>query len=99
MTYLVTGGAGFIGSRVVRDLVRMGEKVVVYDWFPERTALERVLAPQEIEDSVKIVQGDVTDYSQLIRALRDNEVEKVIHLAAIMLLEINRNPLLGVKMF
>jgi len=97
MTYLVTGGAGFIGSHVVRDLVREGEQVVVYDWFPERSALSRLLSEEEIKSSVKIVHGDVTNFSQLIRSLQENNVEKVIHMAAIMLLEFNANPLLGVR--
>jgi UDP-glucose 4-epimerase len=97
MTYLVTGGAGFIGSHVVRDLVREGEQVVVYDWFPERIGLERLLTEEEIESSVKIVHGDVTNFSQLIGTLQENNVEKVIHMAALMLHEVNANPLLGVK--
>lgn len=97
MTYLVTGGAGFIGSRIVRDLVREGEQVVVYDWFPERSGLERLLSEEEIKSNVKIVQGDVTNFSQLIRTLQESNVEKVIHMAALMLLEVNANPLLGVK--
>ena len=86
MTYLVTGGAGFIGSRVVRDLVRDGEKVVIYDWFPETANLERVLNTGEIEANVKIVQGDVTDYSHLLRTINDNKIVKIIHMAAMMLL-------------
>ncbi|MFC1942705.1 NAD-dependent epimerase/dehydratase family protein [Chloroflexota bacterium] len=97
MTYCVTGGTGFIGSRIVRNLVREGEQVVVYDWFPERIVLERLLSEEEIQNQVKIVQGDVTNFSQLIRTLKDNNIEKIIHMAAIMLLEINANPLQGVK--
>ena len=49
MKYLITGGTGFIGSRVTRDLVREGELVVVYDCAPERTILERLLTKNEIE--------------------------------------------------
>lgn len=97
MTYMVTGGAGFIGSRVVRDLVRQKEQVVVYDWFPERTVLERLLGEEEIQSQVKMVQGDVTDFAHLIRTLQENSVEEVIHMAAVMLLEMNANPLLGVR--
>lgn len=97
MAYLVTGGAGFIGSHVVRDLVHEGEQVVVYDWFPARSGLERLLSEEEIKNSVKIVHGDVTDFSHLIRTLKENNIEKVIHMAALMLLEVNANPLLGVK--
>jgi nucleoside-diphosphate-sugar epimerase len=65
MSYLVTGGTGFIGSRVVRDLVREGEEVVVYDWCPERIMLERFLTAEEIASKVKIVQGDVTNFAHL----------------------------------
>ena len=97
MTYLVTGGAGFIGSRVVRDLVREGEQVVVYDWFPETDGLERLLDREEIETRVRIVHGDVTDYPHLVRTIRDNDIETIVHMAAMMLLEVNANPLRGVR--
>ena len=97
MTYLVTGGAGFIGSHVVRDLVREGERVIVYDNYPRTGLLEQLLNRDEIENHVKIVHGDVTDYSLLLKTLRDNEVVKVIHLAAVMILEFNANPLMGVR--
>ena len=97
MTYLVTGGAGFIGSRVVRDLVRDGEQVVVFDWFPETDNLDRVLNEDEIENNIKIVHGDVTDYSHLLRTIKDNDVGKIVHMAAMMLLEVNANPLRGVR--
>jgi nucleoside-diphosphate-sugar epimerase len=97
MTYLVTGGAGFIGSRVVRDLVREGEKVIVYDSFPRRNTLELALDAGEIDSNVKLIQGDVTDYAHLIKTLKENGVDTIIHLAAIMILEFQADPLLGVK--
>jgi nucleoside-diphosphate-sugar epimerase len=97
MTYLVTGGTGFIGSRVVRDLVREGESVVVYDWIPEYTILERLLTKDEIKNKVKIVRGDVTDFAHLISTIKQNNVEKIVHLAALLLHDVNANPLLAVK--
>jgi UDP-glucose 4-epimerase len=97
MTYLITGGAGFIGSHVVRDLVRGGEKVVVYDVFPHRNTLELVLDRDEIDNNIKIVQGDVTDYAHLLKVLQENKIDTIIHLAAVMILEFQADPLLGVK--
>jgi UDP-glucose 4-epimerase len=97
MTYLVTGGAGFIGSYVVRDLVREGEKAVVYDCFPRPDTLKLTLGQDEIEKNVKMVQGDVTDFALLVKTIKDNEIDRIIHLAAVMILEFNANPLLGVK--
>jgi nucleoside-diphosphate-sugar epimerase len=97
MTYLITGGTGFIGSRVVRDLVRDGESVVIYDWSPEIIMLERLLTSEEIKNKVKIVRGDVTDFAHLISTIKQNNVEKVVHLAALLLHDVNANPFLAVK--
>jgi UDP-glucose 4-epimerase len=97
MTCIVTGGCGFIGSRIVRNLVREGEQVLAYDWFPAKSNLLRVLTQEELQAKVKIVQGDVTDYSTLIRSMKENNVDKVIHMAGILIHEMNANPLLGIK--
>jgi UDP-glucose 4-epimerase len=97
MTFLVTGGTGFIGSRVVRDLVGDGQQVVVYDWTPDRTMLEHFLNRAEIENNVKIIQGDVTDFAHLIGVIKQHNVEKIVHTAALLLHDVNANPLLAVK--
>ena len=97
MTYLVTGGAGFIGTRVVRDLVRQNEQVIVYDWYPDRTTLERLLTREEIENKVKIVQGDVTNFARLFDIIKQNNVDKIVHLAALLLHDVNASPLQGLK--
>jgi UDP-glucose 4-epimerase len=97
MTYLVTGGTGFIGSRIVRDLVRNDEDVVVLDWYPEKIALQRILNEEEIEGKVKLIQGDVADYSHLIRIIKQFNIEKIVHTAALLLHDVNSNPLLAVK--
>ena len=89
MTYLVTGGTGFIGSRIVRNLVREGEQVIVYDWNPERIALTRLLSAEEINKNVKIIQGDVADYAHLTGVIKQYNCEKVAHLAALLLHDVN----------
>ena len=97
MAYLVTGGTGLIGSRIVRDLVREGDQAVVYDWLPARSSLERLMSEEEINSIVKIVQGDVTDSPLIFRTIKENNVEKIIHTAALLTLEANENPLSAVK--
>jgi len=97
MTYLVTGGTGLIGSRIVRDLVREGEQVVVYDWLPARGSLERLMSEDEIGSMVTIVQGDVTDSPNLLHTIIKNNVDTVIHTASLLVIESNANPLQAVK--
>jgi UDP-glucose 4-epimerase len=74
MTWLVTGGAGYIGSHVVRALVDAGEKAVVVDDLS--TGFERFLRP-----GVPFVEGTLLDRDLLERTLRDHAVEGVIHIA------------------
>jgi dTDP-L-rhamnose 4-epimerase len=80
---LITGGAGFIGSRLAVELASRGHEVVVLDNlapqihgdYPERSPLFRRLAGK-----VRFVRGDVTSREDLLGAL--SGVGTVVHLAA-----------------
>lgn len=78
MRTLVTGGAGFIGSHIVDELVRRGQSVVVYDNLT--TGFERHLEEARAAGTVDFVQADVLDRSSLIDATKG--VDVVFHLAA-----------------
>ncbi len=78
MKALVTGGAGFIGSHVVDDLARRGNRVVVYDNFS--TGFHRHLESALNTGLVEVVQGDILDSQRLTAAL--DGVSTVFHLAA-----------------
>jgi nucleoside-diphosphate-sugar epimerase len=97
MTYLVTGGTGLVGSRIVRDLVREGDQVVIYDLLPARSSLEQLMSEEEIGSMVKIVQGEITDAPHLFRTVKENNVERIIHTASLLVLDSNANPYLAVK--
>jgi UDP-glucose-4-epimerase GalE len=74
-TVLVTGGAGYIGSHVVKALRARGETVVVYDNFAQGHR------PAAARASV-VVEGDIQDTARLGAALRDHQVDAVMHFAA-----------------
>jgi nucleoside-diphosphate-sugar epimerase len=74
---LVTGGAGFIGSAIVRALLARGDKVRVIDNF--FSGKRENLA--EVAKDIELVEGDIRDEAALARVL--NGVELVFHEAAI----------------
>src|SRR5438128_6206346 len=76
-TYLVTGGAGFIGSHIVERLVREGHRVRVLDDFS--SGKEANL--ESFGDELELARGDIRDAALVKRAMKD--VEIVFHEAAL----------------
>lgn len=77
MTYLVTGGAGFIGSHIVEELVRREEKIRVLDNF--LTGTKQNLAP--FLNKIELLEGDIRDLNTCHRAVKG--VKYVLHQAAL----------------
>ena len=75
--YLVTGGAGFIGSNIVEELVRMGEEVIVLDDLSTGSSsnLDSFVA------DITFIKGDIRDGETVARAL--DGVDYVLHQAAL----------------
>ena len=73
--YLVTGGSGFIGSAIVKKLLREGHSVRVFD-NNSRGNLRRL---QSVIDKIEFVEGDIRDPHQVEEACKD--IDAVCHLA------------------
>lgn len=74
MAVLVTGGAGYIGSHMVWELLDHGEEVVVFDRLS--TGLR-----QAVPCGVPLIEGDVGDRVLLGKVMRQHAIEAVIHFA------------------
>jgi UDP-glucose 4-epimerase len=74
MAWMVTGGAGYIGSHVVRAFEDVGLDVVVVD---DLSSGHR----EFVHDGVPFVEGSIVDTDLMERTLREHEVEGVVHLA------------------
>jgi UDP-glucose 4-epimerase len=77
-TYMVTGGAGFIGSTLTDRLLSLGHKVVVYDNFS--TGFPEFLAEAEKSPNFRLVKADLLDTAALSAAMHG--VDAVFHFAA-----------------
>ena len=77
MTVLVTGGAGFIGTHLVKRLLEAGDDVVVLDSLEEQ--VHSGDAP-DLGTAVRFVHGDVGDPDAVAKAL--DGVDRVVHLAS-----------------
>ncbi|HEY7322094.1 MAG TPA: NAD(P)-dependent oxidoreductase [Candidatus Binatia bacterium] len=92
---LITGGSGLVGAYATGMLLDRGQRPVIFD-----VALnERLLAAVGVDSSkVSMIRGDMLDLPALISAIRDNDCDRVIHLAAFLGEEVQRRPYSGVRL-
>jgi len=79
--YLVTGGAGFIGSNYVHRLIQRGETVTIFDNLSRAGAPRNVdwLKSQFGDDAFRLIVGDVRNADQIAEAAKDADI--IVHLA------------------
>jgi UDP-glucuronate 4-epimerase len=85
MTYLITGGAGFVGSHVAEHLLQRGETVVVIDNFNDYydPAIKRQNAKQLSQhDKFTLIEGDIRDADLVNRLFVEHGMTHVGHMAA-----------------
>ena len=80
---LVTGGAGYIGSHTVVELLNIGEEVVIVDNFINSSpdVLEKI--KQITNKDFKFYELDILDEEKLEQVFKENEIESVIHFAGL----------------
>jgi nucleoside-diphosphate-sugar epimerase len=77
---LVTGGAGWLGSTVVRRLAARGDDVVVLDSFQAGTPANLA----GLGANVRLRTGDITDLSGLLVVVKEHRIQRIVHAAAIV---------------
>jgi UDP-glucose 4-epimerase len=92
--FLITGAKGFIGSWVVKELVDRGERPFVFDIDTETGRLAALLPPDQM-GGVTFLRGDITQFKEVERAIVENGVTHVIHLAGIQVPFCAADPIRG----
>jgi UDP-glucuronate 4-epimerase len=85
MNFLVTGGAGFIGSHLVERLLREGHRVVCldnFDDFYDPALKRRNLIKASAMPSFRLVEGDLRDGKLLEKVFQEEKIDALAHLAA-----------------
>src|SRR5687768_3119228 len=80
-TVLVTGGAGFIGSHIARQLAERGDRVILFDQRPPAAEGEWWLAA--VQDKFTFVQGSVDQWPEVLAAVESHRPTAIVHTAAI----------------
>lgn len=83
MAILVTGGAGYIGSHTVLELLQAGEQVVVLDNLSNSSRESLARVEQITNRAVKFVQGDIRDKTCLDGLFQQYDINSVVHFAGL----------------
>lgn len=83
--YLITGGAGFIGSTITEKLLGRGDKVVCVDNFDpyyDPELKKKNIGPFLSNPNFKLEIADILDLDNLVKIFKENHIDHVVHLAA-----------------
>ena len=86
MANLITGGTGVIGAELAHILVGREEETVLFDIAIN---LERI---NDIKDKVKVVQGDLSNWSEVCNVVNSNKITNIYHLGSMLNVMSEDNP-------
>jgi nucleoside-diphosphate-sugar epimerase len=93
---LVTGALGCLGAWTLKALLDLGEEPVGFDLGSDDSRVRSILSEQE-RARVKLVEGDITDAASVGRALDENGITSVVHLAAMQVPFVRADPERGAR--
>jgi threonine 3-dehydrogenase len=91
MINLITGGTGFIGSHLARELHKRGEKVILFDVKEDCPIIK------DIRDDISIIKGDLGSWPEVLHAVEGNKVDTIFHTGSLLSASAEENPIAGHK--
>lgn len=86
-------GAGIVGSLAAARIVAMGERPILYEIAPQ---LSNIASHVNL-DKLKLIRGDMLDFPELLRVIKSEHVDRIIHTAGLLTAAVRERPYTGVK--
>lgn len=83
MKTLITGGTGYIGSKIAAHLAARGDEVVLFDIAPLR---------EEVGGGIAFVRGDISVFSDVLTAVKGHGVRRIFHLGSMLSVRSEQHP-------
>ncbi len=87
MPKLITGGMGFIGAYLAHALLAKGEEVVLFDVMTNSPLI------QDIKSNVKIVQGDLSSWAEVLEVVKQYKIDGIYHTGALLSASAEEKPI------
>jgi UDP-glucose 4-epimerase len=82
-TWLLTGGAGYIGTHIADEFIRAGKSVVIYDSLYQGLESRIVYLRAQHKVEIPFIKGDIRDYNELESVIRTHKIDGIVHTAAL----------------
>src|SRR6056297_2625659 len=83
---LITGGLGFVGVHLARELLSRGEEVTIFDIAQDSPVIS------DIKHKVNLIQGQLGDWAEVLEAVHSSGVDTIFHLGAMITMPAEANP-------
>jgi len=82
-TWLLTGGAGYIGSHIADEFIRAGKSVVVYDSLHQGLASRVKFLEDKYQVDIPLIKADILDYKKVDETIKEYKIYGIVHTAAL----------------
>jgi UDP-glucose 4-epimerase len=82
-TWLLTGGAGYIGTHIADEFIRNGKSVVIYDSLYQGLESRIVYLRAKHGVEIPLIKADIRDYNEIENVIRTHKIDGIVHTAAL----------------
>jgi UDP-glucose 4-epimerase len=82
-TWLLTGGAGYIGTHIADEFIRAGKSVVIYDSLYQGLESRIIYLRTQHKVEIPFIKADIRDYNELENVIRTHKIDGIVHTAAL----------------